>query len=208
MTLDIHSIMRGLAEAYQIFTEERDVQESLAKHITKSLGYETCLEFHSFCGESKRQDIWVPEADTLIELKYPTAKLAVESQGRKFSLKGHSAQDVARYRFVKDIQRLERAVEEGIYAKHGFAVMLTNDPLYWDVRRMQRGSNDAEFRIHDGRILEGEPSWKDPNLATPKDVGEEPIKLNGSYVLRWQEYSDFPGEKNGKFRYLAVSVGD
>ena len=34
----------------------------------------------------------------------------------------------------------------------------------------------------------------------------EAIRLNGTYVLRWQDYADVGDGDNGQFRYLAVQV--
>ena len=209
MTLDIHSLMEGLAESRPILRDEKkDFQISLARHIERSLGYIPRLEHPTFGGETKRQDIWIPEAETLIELKYPRSKLDTTHNNKRFILEEHSAGDQIRYDFLEDIKRLERAVKEGIYAKCGIAIMLTNDSLYW--RPSPRGYPtifDA-FRIHEGAAISGIRAWAKNAGAGSIEGREDPIILAGSYTMRWHNYSDFPGEKNGKFRYLAVSVGD
>ncbi|MCY3639353.1 MAG: hypothetical protein OXG80_09710, partial [Chloroflexi bacterium] len=180
MTLDIHNIVQGLAVSRPIFHSEADFHVALSETI-KALGYETRLEFPSFRGESKRQDIWVSNAELLVELKFPTQKLEIESSGKSFSLKEHSAQDLGRYDFIKDIQRLERAVREGIYAKRGFAVMLTNDSLYWRPSPTRRRTGSDEFRIHEERHVTGPMEWGPTAGPGTRNGREEPIILTGSY---------------------------
>jgi len=34
---------------------------------------------------------------------------------------------------------------------------------------------------------------------------ERPIKLNGEYIIHWEDYSDL-GMQNGKFRYLLIEI--
>ena len=207
MTLDIHSIMQGLAESRPIFHSEADFQFALSETI-EALGYETRLEFPSFRGETKRQDIWIPEAETLIELKYKTQKLDIRNGSRSFALKYQSADDLGRYDFLKDIHRIERAAREGIYARHGFAVMLTNDSLYWRPSLTGRRTGFDEFRLHEGRQITGTMVWGPTAGPGTRKGREEPITLNGLYELYWQDYSDFGVIGHSRFRYLAVSVGD
>ena len=40
----------------------------------------------------------------------------------------------------------------------GYAVLLTNDPSYWNVPAA-RDTVDAAFRIHEGRDISGELAW-------------------------------------------------
>ena len=207
MTLDIHSIMQGLAESRPIFHSEADFQRDLSETI-EVLGYETHLEFPPFRGETKRQDIWIPEAETLMELKYKTQKLDTRNGGKSFALKYQSADDLGRYDFLKDVQRLERAAKEGIYARHGVAVILTNDSLYWRPSPTGRRTGFDEFRLHEGRRISGAMEWGPTAGPGTRKGREEPIILSGLYKLRWQDYSDLGVVGHSQFRYLAVSVGD
>ena len=89
--------------------------------------------------------------------------------------------------------------------KAGYAVLLTNDSSYWKVPG-QRATVDADFRVHEGREISGELAWAArAGSGTVKDR-ESPIQIQGSYRLRWQEYSNFPEKSYGRFRYLVVSV--
>lgn len=208
MQLDIHALMKGLAERRPIFRVERDFQNSLSEYIVEStLESEFSLEFPSFRNENKRLDIWLPKAQTLIELKYKTQKLHIRNNGKFFDLKNQSADDLARYDFLKDIQRLERAVEEGT-AKYGFAIILTNDSLYWRPSQTGRRTGFDEFRIHEGKRVTGRMVWGPTAGPGTRKGREEPIHLKGSYTLNWRDYSRLGAERNARFRYLAVSVGD
>lgn len=209
MPLDIHALMEGLAERRPIFRVERDFQNSLSEYIAESTpDREFSLEFPPFRNEMKRLDIWLPKSQTLIELKYKTQKLHIRNNGKIFDLKEQSADDQARYDFLKDIQRLERAVEEGV-AKCGYAIMLTNESLYWRPSPTRMRTNFDEFRIHEGKNVTGRMVWG-PN-AGPGTITrdrEAPISLKGSYTMNWRDYSQLEAERNNRFRYLAVHVGD
>ena len=93
----------------------------------------------------------------------------------------------------------------GEVCQAGCAVLLTNDSAYWKVPGT-RDTVDGAFRIHEGRDITGELAWA--QRAGPGTVKgrESPIRLRGSYQLRWREFSMFPGKAYGLFRYLAVPV--
>ena len=205
MCLDVRSLMEGLAESHPIFYSEADFQIALSEKIGE-LGYETRLEFPSVLGAKKRIDIWIPDAETLIELKYKTRKFDIRSGSGSFALKNQSADDLGRYDFLKDIHRLEMAVKARTYAKRGIAIMLTNDSLYWRPSSTGRRTGFDEFRLHEGRRVTGPMAWGPTAGPGTRKGREEPISLMGSYKLSWQDYSEYAGKKNGRFRYLAVSV--
>ncbi len=75
-------------------------------------------------------DIWIATDSVAMELKYTTRNLEATVGGERFVLRNHGAQPPNRYDYVRDVQRLEGEVATG-RAKQGFAVLLTNDPLYW-----------------------------------------------------------------------------
>ena len=71
---------------------------------------------------------------------------------------------------------------------------------------MYRDTVDAAFRVHEGRTVSGALAWAASAVQGTVRGRESPIQIRGSYRLRWQEYSSFPGKSYGSFRYLAVSV--
>lgn len=73
--------------------------------------------------------------------------------GEKIMLKGHSAQDCGRYDFLYDIQRMEAFKSCNNAIEKAYAVMMTNDPGYWNKSGRTGSVNptvDDEFRIHEG----------------------------------------------------------
>ena len=207
--LDIHSLMTSLASRRPIFHSEADFQHELAWEIR--LRYDNCpvrLEFPPFPDLGKRMaiDIWLLSVKIAIELKYHTRKLDCTDRDERFSL-ALGARDVMRYDFLKDIQRIEWAVEDNSSAYCGLAVLLTNDYLLWD-RSSRAGVVDAEFHIYDGRrIGDSAMCWGSNASDGTKRSREEPITLSHSYSLNWQDYSSGLGSKpGGQFHYLAVAV--
>ena len=208
--LDIHNLMTRLASRRPIFHSEADFQHELAWEIRAT--HDDCpvrLEFPPLPDERKKMalDIWMPSTKLAIELKYPTRKLNWTTDlGERFSL-ATGARDVARYDFLKDIQRIERIVEGNLPAYCGFAVLLTNDPSFWDPKKSRTDVVDAEFHIYEGRgIGDSEMGWSSRASDGTKRSREEPIKLSHSYALNWQDYSHFGKKPGEKFRYVAVAV--
>ncbi len=204
--LCIEALLASLAGSRKIFHSEADFQHALAWQIHKA-GPESQvrLEVNAFPDQDRRMflDIWLPIEGIAIELKYVTRKLELDQDGESFALRDHSAQVQRRYDFLLDIQRLELMRSSGCRA--GYAVLLTNDPSYWNVPAA-RDTVDAAFRIHEGRDISGELAWA--ARAGPGTVKgrESPIRLRGSYHFSWEEYSTFPANSYGRFRYLAVAV--
>ena len=206
--LDIESLLTGLAESRRVFHSEADFQHALAWQIHQAAPHsQVRLEVNAFPVQDRSRflDIWLPVEGIAIELKYATRKLELDQEGESFALRDHGAQDQRRYDFLSDIERLELMRSYGDVCQAGYAVLLTNDSAYWKVPPA-RDTVDAAFRIHEGREISGELAWA--TRAGPGTVKgrETPIRLGGSYRLRWREFSMFPDKSYGQFRYLAVSV--
>ena len=204
--LNIASLMTSLAESRKVFHSEADFQHALAWQIHEAAPRSHVrLEVNASPVQDNRMvlDIWLPIDGIAVELKYVTRKLDVDHDGEAFALRNHSAQDQRRYDFLLDIQRLEFMRAGG--CKAGYAVLLTNDSSYWK-GPTTRDTVDAAFRIHEGRTIAGESAWAErASLGTMKGR-EPPIRLQGSYRLRWRDFSMFTGKSYGQFRYLAVPV--
>lgn len=164
-------------------------------------------------------DLWLPEAHLAIELKYGTRKLVdcdapaldLRPQSESFSLRDGAA-DMTRYDFLKDVERLEWVVARRREDTRGIAVLLTNDPLYWEVSK-KRNAKDSEFHLHEGRELCRRPEgmdWAESTSEGTRKGKDVPIVLNGSYhSLEWTSYRVLDGDRkarNRTLRYLAVEV--
>ena len=205
---DIHAVMKSLAARRPVFHSEADFQFALAWHIHElAPSCEVRLEFKPFPQERVYLDIWLPTLETAIELKYATQSLDIGCDGERFALKPQSGQDGRRYGFLEDVERLERIVSDG-RASHGFAIMLTNDPLYWKPpQRNWQSSVDTAFRIHDGLPKIGELRWSSSASKSTTEGRTSPICLSGYYVPRWIDYSKLDANRNSQFRYLVFDVG-
>lgn len=204
-SFDIHSVMEQLAARRPIFHNRVDFQRALASQIEETTpGCEVLVECKPFPAAGRSMDIWLPAEGVAIELKYPTRAMQAECGGGQFTLKNHSADDQGRYDYIKAVQRLEKIVADSESASAGFAVMLTNEPLYWKLRR-GGGISDAFF-LHEGRRLTGRMAWAEHAGEGSIRSRAAPLLLSGAYDLRWRDYSALP-EKYGQFRYLAVEVG-
>lgn len=165
-------------------------------------------------------DLWLPGLGAVIELKYPTRRLECDAPSsdlrppcESFSLRDQAAQDLTRYDFVKDVERLESVVARRRDACRGAAVILTNDPLYWDPP-VRANTVDRAFRLHEEspdsgrRCLTGRMEWAE-HTGGAKKGRECPIVLSGSYGIAWEDYPIVKPDQRaeyGAFRYLAVEV--
>jgi len=198
---DIHALLAGLAEKRPVFHSEADFQFALAWQIKEQTGLDVRLEYPHIPKERVYLDIWLPEVEAAIELKYFKKKLDVEVGGEQFALPNQGAQDINRYHFVSDIERVEGA-------GRGFAVALTNDPGYW-TRGIKEHPIDAAFRLHEGRTL---PANKPLAWARHAATGlsKRPVRLQNSYALAWRDYgpplAGTAEAGNRQFRYLAVKA--
>lgn len=303
--LDIHSLMRGLAERRPVFHNEADFQFALASHIREECDQPVRLEWKPFpdevsvaagneygClsehlvkrsrkpwsatfaelegilrgplpDEAKRGrnwwancygapqatawmevgwrvskvdlstktvcflrsqmyvDLWLPGLGVAIELKYATRELECRVPAsdlrppcEAYSLRNQAAQDITRYDFVKDVARLERVMDGCPEARRGIAVLLTNNPLYWECSKKKTGKPiDEDYHLRDGRRLRERPDgmdWAEDAKEGTKKGRDVPIVLNGSYpALAWKCYSDLDGDRkarNRTLRYLVVEV--
>lgn len=206
---DIDRVLERLAEERPIFHSEADFQFALAWQInemTPNAGVRLEWPF-SLDGANRHLDIRLRTPGIAIELKYRTSRASVALDGEQFSLKNQAAQNHGRYDFIEDIGRIERMAaehptEDRRGPTRGYAVLLTNDHLYW--KKGGNGTNDEEFRIHGDQTLTGTMTWA--KETKPTKQRKQPLTLSGSYELHWKRYSRLPTE-NGEFRYLAVDIG-
>lgn len=204
--LDIADVMIELARRRPVFHSEADFQHAFAWCIHRiMLDGDVRLEYKPFPNESVYLDLWLPGVGVAVELKYFTRKFEHEHNGESFTLRDQAAQDIRRYDFMKDIQRLERVSKERGEVRGGFAVLLTNDPSYWQ-QPSRSNTVDAAFRLQDGRRVSGEMAWSERAASGTTKGREEAIHLDGSYELQWRDYADIGGVRHGQLRYLAAQI--
>ena len=202
MNADIGELIGSLANQRPVFHSEADLQLALGWHINSLVpGAEVRLEKpFELDGKRVRIDIWLAGKEIAIELKYFTQELSTCLNGELFDLKEHAASDIARHGFLLDVHRLERIVaDKNQPVRTGLAVLLTNVPGLWEPPR--RDTNDAAFRLHEGRRVTGRLKW----LRDGSPITDGELWLRGSYSMNWRTYSDL-GCPGGEFRLLTVSV--
>ena len=203
--LDVKKLMEGLAGCRPVFHSEADFQHALAWCIHSELpGCGVRLEYKPIPKEPMYIDLWVPQIRVAVELKYRTKKLEVEVGDESFSLRNQAAVPLGRYDFLRDVQRLEKlpACDGG---ESSFAVLLTNDALYWKQAR-KSDPVDGAFHLYEGRRISGEMAWSGRAGDGTKKGREQPIRLHGTYALRWCDFAIVGDGPCSQFRYLAVRV--
>ena len=214
MALNIYNVLNQLFSQKRLFTSEADFQFALAWEIkTMYPNAQVNLEYR-YPGNLKNNgrdsyiDIVIEEEGEviLIELKYKTKGYNGTCNGRKYNLKDQSAQDCARYDFWKDVERLEHFISNNTQgAKRGYAIFLTNDSLYWNPSN--RSTIDQFFRIHDGRKnVTGVLNWcGNPAPGTTKGRSN-PIKINGNYSIKWNQFILNPANPPPEFKYMVLDI--
>lgn len=207
--IDLPFCLKALAFQRPLFHSEADFQHALAWTIQTHSPTATIRLERPFLVEQKSiyADIWIiDERKVLVlELKYKTRSLATTYADEPFILRNHSAHDLGRYDFVKDIQRLETIVTS-LPDAVGYAVFLTNDGNYWLPARSPH-SIDSDFRLFEGRVLQGTLQWGAQASVGTMRGREEPLTLRGSYLVRWNPYSRVGATTAGQFHCTIVRVG-
>ena len=219
--INLHEILEKLSKERPIFHSEADFQHALAWKIHEefpNINIRLEKPFRGICNDKENSKPWYidifcfdGEEKFAIELKYKTRELKVKKNGEEFDLKSQEAQDIARYDFIKDISRLEKLVELS-EINMGFAIFLTNDPLYWS-KPSKRDTNDEAFRIHESKILSGILDWANSTPEGTKQGRNASLKLTHSYKIKWHRYSNLEGDdikvikgKALEFKYILVKV--
>jgi hypothetical protein len=153
-------------------------------------------------------DIWAEKGDEIItlEVRYKTASLDTIHNGKPVSLKNQLARDISRYDYVKDIEKLEQIVLKRSGVK-GYALLITNDPLYWN-KPKHLNNIDAAFHLHHHRNLHGCLTWGEKAMPGTTINREQPIQLVGEYELNWLPYMILGEGKNEEFRILIVEASN
>ena len=208
--VDISRALTALAAERPVFHSEADFQHSLAWKIRQLCpAHQIRLEFKPpHLPKRIYVDIWVTgqHRTAAIEVKYKTRVLKTTIGGETFDLLDQKAQNVNRYSFLEDVQRLEEVVSShrGVV---GYAIFLTNERTYW-TPPIKDQVRDVAFRLHDGRVVEGELRWAAGTAKGTMEGHADAITLNGSYRLGWRDFSQPVEGSHGEFGYLLVQVGN
>jgi len=207
--LDLAAMMRTLAAKRPIFNSEADFQLALGWEI--QLAHPAArlrMEYRpAYLDRRGYLDLWAADAGwtAAIELKYFTRALDLVVGGERFELLNQGAQDISRYDFVRDVERVESVVraQPGV---RGYALALSNDSSYWRVPAYSRTTIDAAFRLHEGSTLNGRLAWATSAGAGTTRGRDKEHLLHGTYPLNWADYSRVADGPAGTFRFLLVEA--
>ena len=158
MDLSVSEVLTALAKQRTVFHSEADFQHAIAWEIHQrlpraSVRLERPVEV-SHLNKLLHVDIWIEQDGDVIalELKYKTRALQVRVGNEQYALRSQSAQDIGRYDFIKDIERVENIVADRAPHATGYAILLTIDRSYW-TRSLNDNTADVKFRLHEGSNL-------------------------------------------------------
>ena len=198
-SLPIRTLMRRLARNRPAFHSEADFQLALGRALEQEFwDYRVRLEYRVDPSERRRVDITILNKKIVFELKYRTRSAQLEHLNERFSLPHQGAYPATRFQFLKDVARIEAWRRDG-KIRSGYAIFLTNDYLFWEPKTKGE-SVDAQFLLHDEAVMEGQMGWSEKSVRQDR---EDMVRLDGTYRLRWEDYSEPPSTR---FRYLAVEV--
>lgn len=166
----IETVLLALAKERKVFWSEADFQFAFAWKLKEMLKYSNPqsainlrLERRADALEKRDDekksgdayiDIWVEINEKVypIELKYKTIKCTITDGAEEYKLKQHGACDIGCYLYLKDAERIEHISKSlGDNFGKGFAIMLTNDHLYWNKPNTSTDTTIfRDFRIYDG----------------------------------------------------------
>ena len=204
--IDIGLVLNKLKSRRQVFNSEADFQLEFGWAL-KEL-YPEYLIRMEYCPKVNRNmhidilvitdDGWIP-----IELKYKTKSCILNANDEEFVLKNHSAKDQGCYRYLKDIERIEKLKDLVDDFIEGYAIILTNESAYLS-EPLKADCAYKDFSIHEGAKKHGLMDWS-PNASEGTKSGcKDPIELNGEYTIHWAEYSK-PSEGPGGTFHVAVN---
>lgn len=207
--MDITKPMQQLMDKRKIFHSEADFQFALAWEIQTI--YPDANIRLEYCPVNINSSIhidilvvinnkWFP-----IELKYKTLETMVVVDKESYQLKLHGAQDQGRYDYLADVSRIEYLSRLMPGYEKGYAIILSNNLSYWKENNRSNTVYNA-FKLSAGLEKQGRMDWAPHAGASTKKGREEPIDLNGSYIMDWKVYSNLPGIKNGEFKFVISEV--
>lgn len=227
----IETVLLALANERKVFWSEADFQFAFAWKLKEMFedrnpqsGINVRLERRVDALEKRDDgkksgdayiDIWVEINEKVypIELKYKTIKCTITDGSEEYKLKQHGACDIGCYPYLKDVERIEHISKSlGDNFGIGYAIMLTNDHLYWNRPNTSPDTTAfSDFRIYDRRTIPAGQNldWHPSSNKQPvwqKKLG--PLTLTHNYTINWKDYSKLLNEE-GKaipFKYSIIEI--
>lgn len=202
--MNIDAAIKSLSERRKLFHSEADFQHELAWELKTQNEY-LDIRLERPLGKTgiKYIDLFAHDKQNIgIELKYKTKRLEFTIMNENFRLASHAATNLARYDFLKDVQRLEELKKEGLI-DIGYAVFLSNVSAYWNGNKNE-STLSQDFYISENEEISGTLSWV-PGIKV-SSVGKDrlsDLNITGNYNSHWENYSEV---NNDIFRYLIFEI--
>lgn len=207
--LNITKVLDHLKKKRFAFHSEADFQFQLAWAIKEVYldRVEVILEYPTLLNGNKAFiDIVVlldGNKHIPIELKYKTKVDLVEIGNFYIELNDHAAQDLGRFDYLLDIERLEQYREQWDFSE-GYTILLTNDPSYQ--KRQRADANSIEFSLEHGAVKTGIMKWKETSSIYKKKHRKESILLKDEYPINWNIYANHNIEEQGYTIYFYILI--
>lgn len=191
--IELKKIIQSLANNGKIFSNEKQFQIELAWAILHQLpDCEVYLESMIRLGIKEYTDIVVALNGKYypIELKYRLAdRSVVYTVGEEsYYTNKQGATDEGTLYYVKDIERLERLKTEAFQGNtfgQGYAIMISNNPLFW--KKDEDPSKD-EMRFQKGHSLIDKKCIPALYQYSAKEEKKKKIKLRKPYKIEWHDF--------------------
>ena len=194
---DIIQIIVALSKVRRLFWSEDDFKFAFATQVQLKFGNAADVRLERrYKGEKDKNSytdivVRLNDKNFPIELKYKTVKGTYADFGNEVvELMTHSAVDLGCYAYLKYINRLEYLAKTDSDFERGFAIILTNEPLYY--RDTGRSSVYDAFKIYDEKTVSGMLDWDRSNYdleKLPSWLKSHPaFELTGSYDMKWWDY--------------------
>lgn len=205
----IKKVLENLKLKRRVFYSEADLQFEFAWELHKILPEaEIRLERPvTINNEVYYIDIWVNYEDRHypIELKYKTKSIIISDFNKEdIHLANHGAVNLGCYAYIKDISRIEDIKEKDKKFGKGFAMMLTNEPIYYN--QINRRSSYQLFKIYNGREINGTLDWEHTQTDNEFALKDKfpPLNLKGKYKIIWFDYAIDNHSPN--FKYTITKI--
>lgn len=207
--INMESVLQKLAKEHKVFHSEAEFQFALAWQIKSDYSDATIrleMPFRIDGQKTRYIDIVVKYKGQQIpiELKYIKHECICEEQKEEYVLTDHSAKDVLSYDFCKDIERVEQYIAAHNDCEKGYCILLTNNCSY--TKASVRKSGYKAFQVYEGETKKGELRWGESLAKGTTEGRNNPIKLEGTYEMHWNEYSKVTANKNSQFFYNLVEI--
>lgn len=227
----IETVLLALANERNVFWSEADFQFAFAWKLKEmfedrnpqsaiNVRFERRVDALEKRDDEKKSgdayiDIWVEINEKVypIELKYKTIQCTITYSSEEYKLKQHGACDIGCYLYLKDVERIEHISKSlGDNFGKGYAIMLTNDHLYWDKPKTSPDTTAfSDFRIYEERTIPAGQNldWHPSSNKQPvwqKKLGS--LTLTHNYTINWKDYSKLLNEegKATPFKYSIIEI--